>query len=196
MGEEGGVRQVEKAGGVVGHTIGRAGNVVVEAHVTVETLVQAVHAEQVCGCAVGGDRAFATSGDGRKVIVDQGDGVLANVGQGGQDILVSQDASQLQVAVGDRAGGVGGRDHVGLNVRREPVAPNSTSAIRKEPDAAHAQLRRIAGAQESGDVRDNFSEPSGTVGDGSREFFEVRQLGADGGGDANAVSVTITKTGL
>ena len=95
MGEKGAVSKGKHAGGVVGHAVGSAGDMVIKGVITMEPLVQTVDAKEVGRGRVRGDGPFAAADDGGKVVVEYRDGVFADVGEGGEDVLVRQDAGEL-----------------------------------------------------------------------------------------------------
>jgi hypothetical protein len=92
MGKKGAVSKVKQAGGVVGHAVGRAGDVVIKGVITMKPLVQTVDAKEVGRSRVGGDGPFAAADYGGKVVVEDRDCVFADVGEGREDVLVRQDA--------------------------------------------------------------------------------------------------------
>ena len=173
VGEKGGVREGEQPGRVVSHGIGGPRDVVVSGQVAVETTMQTVDPEEVSSGPVGGDGAFAATRDGWKVVIENGDGGLANVGERGEHGLVADDASEFQITVGDAAGAVRGGDDVGLDVRGKHVTPHMTQAIGGEPHTAHAVAGRVACAEESGDVRNEFGEAGRAGGDGEGQDLEI-----------------------
>ena len=124
--------------------------------------MEAVNAEQVGGRAVRRDGAFATTNNSREIVVEQRNGMFAHIGDGSEHVLVAQNASQLEVTVGNGARHVQGGDDVSLDVRGKRLAPNITAAIRQEPHSAHAPARGVAGTDERGSVGDEFSEASRT----------------------------------
>ena len=87
------------------------------------TLVEGGEAKEVGARAVVGDGPPAVPGDGRDVVTHGVRGRVAAVGVGGDDILVEDGSGQLQVAVGDGAGGVGIGDELGPDVCRPLRAP-------------------------------------------------------------------------
>jgi hypothetical protein len=86
-----------EAGTVVSHDIGGAGNIVRLGQIAVVALVDAVEPEEVgCG-AGGGGGVFVVPGYHGDVVAKDTDGVAAAVHLLGENILVCQQSSKLQV---------------------------------------------------------------------------------------------------
>ena len=62
-------------------------------------------------------------GNGGDVVAHDMGGVVAAGGVGGDDILVQDGAGEFQIAVGDRAAGIGIGDELGLDVDGPCGAP-------------------------------------------------------------------------
>jgi hypothetical protein len=174
------VRKMKQTGRIVRHAVGGASNVVVCGEIAVMSLMKTVKAKEVGGRAVRRDGSFATANDSREIIIEQGKSVFAHIGEGRENILVTKDASQFEVAVGNGASHVRGGDDVVLNVEGERLSPDAAAAIGQEPHAAHTAARGVAGAYKRGRIRNDFGEAGRAGGDGMSEFFKVVQVVADG----------------
>jgi hypothetical protein len=89
---------------IIGHGIGRAGNMVIARKaVAMMALVKTAHqAEEVGGRITGGDGAFGGSAGGRGVVVEEREGAFTGINRLGEDVLVllGDDASKFKVAIG------------------------------------------------------------------------------------------------
>ena len=99
-----------EARGIVRHDVGLARDVEGGVVVAVEPLVLAGPVAEIGGGAVSGDGPFAHSGHSRGVVGAVGDRGVADVMGISHEIDLGQEASVLEVAVGDRAGWVCGGD--------------------------------------------------------------------------------------
>lgn len=97
-----------KAGAVIGHGVGRTGNVVILGKVTMMTLVESTEATQMGRDVNAGNGAFCHAAESGGVVTERGDGALTNIPMLGNDVLVSNHAGLFQIAVGDGASGIVG----------------------------------------------------------------------------------------
>ena len=123
VGEEGSVREVLKAGGIVCHDVGTPWDEEVCLAVAVFSLVSTSVVAEEGRRSVGGDRSFQHSGQGGGVVSPIGDGGVADVVVVSHGGGLSQKTGLLKVAVGDVTRGVVGRDQPGLDLRGEGLTP-------------------------------------------------------------------------
>jgi hypothetical protein len=108
--------QGQQAGRVVGHGVGRAGDVEISRVVPMVLLVHCLEAEEV-GRGAGGGRGPATlPANSCNVVGARRNGTLADIIVVGRDVLLKDGRRELQVRIGDRT--------VGLSVvtRRDMIA--------------------------------------------------------------------------
>lgn len=152
-------------------------------------LVEAGEATQV-GCRVGvGDGAFAISRDGWGVVASSGEGAFAHVEVLANDVLVSEDASLFEVAIGDFAGEVLVGNHFPLNVQWKRGPPDNRWMFRSENDTAHAWFGRIAGPNNHGFIRKDLRQTCWPVDQTMSKGFKVVEVVAKVRGDADAMLV-------
>ena len=99
MGEKGAVSKGKHAGGVVGHAIEGARQVVMERDIAVVPLVQRHEAQQVRRRFRSGGRAFAGPEEGGKVVSLVADGSFAEIETLGADFVLKKAASKLEVGI-------------------------------------------------------------------------------------------------
>ena len=85
---------------IIGHGIGRSGNMVVAKAVAMMALVKTAQTEEVGGRITGGDEAFGGAADGRGVVVEEREGAFTGINRLGEYVLVGDDASKFKVAIG------------------------------------------------------------------------------------------------
>jgi hypothetical protein len=73
------VSEVPKTRCVIGHCIGRAGNMVIAKAVAMVTLVKAAQTKEVGGRVAGRDGAFGGAADGRGIVVEEGESAFTGV---------------------------------------------------------------------------------------------------------------------
>ena len=73
------VSKVPKTRCIIGHRIGRAGNMVIAKAVAMVTLVEAAQAKKVGGRITGGDGAFGGAADGWGIVVEEGESAFTGV---------------------------------------------------------------------------------------------------------------------
>ena len=143
VGEEGSVREVLKAGGIVRHDVGTSWDEEVCLAVAVLLLVGTSIVAEVGSRSVGGDRSFQHSGQGGGVVSTIGDGGVAHVMVVSHEGGLGKQTSLLKVAVGDVALGVVGRDQPGLDLSRERLTPKVALAGAIVVDTSHTSFRRV-----------------------------------------------------
>jgi len=139
-----------RAGAQVGYGVSWARIVVVEREVMVKTLVESLDAKEVgrqAGCGGGSFSLPEHIGD---VIGGCPQGSLLNIGKGGNDVVTSNVATQLEVAVGDGVIRLSERHEGGLRHTGEWMSPQEwldvTSNNGNKEHASHSRPGRIAGA--------------------------------------------------
>ena len=163
VGEEGSVREVLKAGGIVCHDVGTPWDEEVCLAVAVFSLVStSVVAEKGCR-SVGRDRSLQHPGQGGGVVSPIGDGGVAYVVMVSHEGGLSQETGLLKVAVGDVTPGVVGRDQPGLDLSRERLTPKVALAGAIVVDTPHSRFCRISGAQEGRLLRHDLGKVGGAV---------------------------------
>jgi hypothetical protein len=88
----------QEARGVVGHGVCSTGNVVVTHVISVVALMKTGKAKKISCRIAGSDGAFGDTADGRRVIVEKGEGAFAGINGLGENVLVGNDARKLKVA--------------------------------------------------------------------------------------------------
>ena len=79
MSKQLGVSKVPKTRGIIGHCIGRSGNMVVSKAVAMVTLVKAAQTKEVGGRITGGDGAFGGAADGGGIVIEEGESAFTGV---------------------------------------------------------------------------------------------------------------------
>jgi hypothetical protein len=161
MGKQLRVRKRPETGRIIGHGIGGTGNMVVTKTVAMVALVKTGETEEVGGGVARGDGTFRDATDGGGVVVENRKSAFTGVNRLGQNVLVSDDASKFEVAVGEVTPRIVIGNQAGLDVRREGGAPQERRGAINEPHATHTGFGGIDGPDARGKVGDNFSEPGG-----------------------------------
>jgi hypothetical protein len=91
---------VEQTGRIVSHGVGWARNVVVAPEEAVERLVEAINAKEVCSRRVRADGALGAPADCGSIVVEHRDGAFTKIDILCKDILMGNNARQLEVTVG------------------------------------------------------------------------------------------------
>ena len=163
VGEEGSIREVLKAGGVVCHDVGTPWDEEVGLAVAVFALVStSVVAEKGCR-PVGRDRSLQHPGQGGGVVSPIGDGGVAYFVMESHEGGLSQETGLLKVAVGDVTLGVVSPDQPCLDLRRERLMPKVALAGAIVVDTPHSRLGGISGAQEGRLLRHDLGKVGGAV---------------------------------
>jgi hypothetical protein len=100
MSKQLGVSKVPETRCIIGHGIGRSGNMVVTKAVAMMALVKTAQAEEVGGRVTGGDGAFGGSAHGGGVVVEEREGTFTGINRLREDALVGDVASKFKVAIG------------------------------------------------------------------------------------------------
>ena len=116
--------------------------------IAVETLVVAGVVAQVGGRSSTADCSLGDSGEGRSVVGAVGEGSIAHVVGDRHEGDLAEEASLLEVAVGDVAAGVVGRDQAGLDVGREGQTPEERHPVGVKVHTTHSGLGSIGCAEE------------------------------------------------
>jgi hypothetical protein len=85
---------------IIGHGIGRSGNMVIAKAVAMMALVKTAQAEEVGGRITGGDGAFGGSAHGGGVVIEEREGTFTGINRLGEYVLVGNDTSKFKVAIG------------------------------------------------------------------------------------------------
>ena len=188
---------------IVGHGVISARDVEQEGEVPVEALVEGGEPKKVGAGAVGSDRAAAVPGDGGDVVAHGVGGGFTAGGVGGDDILVQDGAGEFEVAVGERAVGVGIGDELGLDLGGPCGAPKKRwkrgrgrgggRAIWREPDATGARLGGVTGTDLGGSGWNDFGDAGRAGRDILGKFPEIFDLVADRLGETDASAVTVAE---
>ena len=144
--------------GVIAHDVVRSWDVVGRVAVAVCPLVVTGDHAEVGSRTSRGHRSLADPGDSRGVVAEVAEGSVASVMGAAHDIHLSLQGSLFEVAVGDGAGGVVGRDESILDVLREGVPPDVALASGVEVDTTHAHPSGVRGTQECRLLGDHFSQ--------------------------------------
>ena len=135
-------------GRVIHHDIVEAREESSEVAVAVAALVGAAVVAQERGWSIAGHCAFSNPRDRRGVVTAVGKGGVADVMRGGHEGHLAEQASLLQVTVGDSAGEVVCGDEPVLDVFWKRETPHDGASSGVEVDAAHAHLGGISCAEE------------------------------------------------
>jgi hypothetical protein len=90
--------------------------------VAVVALMERKEAEEVGSRAVVGDGAFLDPGNSRSVVAEGSKSALTAVRNLCENVLVAEDAGELQVGIGKGAAGMGKAHEVVLDVARKALA--------------------------------------------------------------------------
>ena len=160
-----------------------------EGNVAEGTLMEALQAEQEgrgaqCGCG-----AFSHPVHVGHVVGGRPNGAFLHIRETCDDIVVRDIATELQVAVGDGAGGIGEGHQFGLQSRGERGAPpareDGAVALWHKEDPSHAGTGRVTRAHHTGGGGNEFGNTSRTVGDVRRQGAKVIQNVVDASGKAD-----------
>jgi hypothetical protein len=134
--------------------------------IAIVALMKCLEAEQVSWGAGGGGGSLGLPGEGRGIVGERVDGTLTTVGVVDQDVVLGNSARQLQIGVGDSAGGVGRADEGSLDGERERGAPeegnHEPGGSGNEDDTAHAGRGSVGGAKGPGVSVNNLAKAGGT----------------------------------
>lgn len=205
--QEGSVRQVLQAGGIIGGLVEWAGNVVREGDIAVETLVKGLEAQQLGGAPVGGGAATAGPKESGGVVSPGEDCPLADVVGGGGTGPMKEATSQFKVRVGDIATGVGPGGKAALDIHGKGHAPDNRvgrahaaaaggapracgssagdSRRSGEPHPTSTRCCSIMATMEGGGQRDQFIKAGGAVGELVEQRAEVIQDQMNGRGEGH-----------
>ena len=148
--QEVGIGEMPHAAGSVGHRIHWARNVMQAGDVAMGPLVVGIEPQEIGPGKGGGGGALGGPGDRGAVVANDPQCTLLDGAVLGQDVLVGDRGSHLQVR-GDKesaARAVRG-DQGGADGSRESLSPDDGSRVGREgvkPDAAHTCAARITGA--------------------------------------------------
>jgi hypothetical protein len=106
VGEDFVVRQMELTGQQVRQMVGRSGDVLADGVVAVSALVEGQKAEKEGSGSLGGGGATMLPVNGRLIVAERHDGLAAQWDCVGENVEVGQMSRQLEVGVGNIAGGV------------------------------------------------------------------------------------------
>lgn len=106
VGKEGSGGEMLEVGGVIGHTVEGAREIVVEHDITMRALVEGLSMKEVRGGFGGCDTTFALPEEGGGVISETPEGAFADIETLGRAVMVNECCGQFQVGVGDGAMGV------------------------------------------------------------------------------------------
>ncbi len=162
MGEEGSVREVLQARGIIRHDVEVSWEVVGEVTVAVLALVAAGEVAEEGGCAVAGDRALVDTGDGRGVVRQVDERGVPGVMGGTHEVDLGQETGLFEVAVGDGAARVVEGNKAALHVGGEWGPPDVGVAVGVEVDAAHAWLGGVRGPEQARVLRDDLGQVGGS----------------------------------
>jgi hypothetical protein len=164
--------------------------------VTVMTLMKTGKPEKISCRVAGGNGAFGNTADGGGVVIKNSEGAGAGVEGLGEDILVGNHTSELKVTDGKVTRRIGVGDEALLDVNREGGTPENRCGTIDEPDATHARLGGINGANAGREIRDNLSKLCGAKVQVGGECLKIIQLGTHMGVDADAATIRMTNSRL
>ena len=186
-----------KTGGIISHAVGLARDVASKGVVTKVTLMDAVKSQEVGGRTGGGSGAGVVPNSCGDVIAEGGNGAATEVHMLGQDVMVHELSSRLEVGIGNGAMGIGGGNEVLKDVGRKFCPPNKGGYIRVggggKPSTAHATAGSVVWANCNRVIWNNFRKLGGTAGQGVGEVFEVGKLVSHFGGDPDAIFIGVPK---
>ena len=142
-------------------------------------VVPAVEAQEVAevGCRlVGCDGTFPVAGDGGTVVIEGRESPLPEVIEGGGYIRMGEDASLLQVTVGEIPPWVVVGDNACLDIRMERGAPEGRRVVWSKEDASHPWFGSVHRADYRRVVRYHLRESGRTEGDVRGEGLEVSDV--------------------
>jgi hypothetical protein len=173
MGKKGRVREVPQSRCIVGHRVDDTRDMGDFREVTVVALMKSKDAQEVGGRTVVGDRSFLDPGDGRGVVTQRRQGEFPAVGLCGDNVLVTYNAGEFQVGVGDGPVGVGKAHERVLDIAWKGLAPyhrrdgfgrqGRCRWRRRNPNAAHARASSIACTDMGWFGRNDFSNACRTI---------------------------------
>jgi hypothetical protein len=106
MSKEGGVREVEKPGSVISHCVDWTWDIVMACKVAVEALMQGLDAKEICSRSCCTCAPASLPEDRGGVVVHVGNGVLADVKNVNNYVVLEDGSGQFQVTIGDGTGRV------------------------------------------------------------------------------------------
>jgi hypothetical protein len=108
----------------------------------------------------------------------------------GEDVLVGDDASKFKVTIGEITAGIVIGNQTGLlDVRGERGSPQEGRGAVDKPHSTHAWFGGIDSTNARGNVGNNFRQPGGAKVEICSEGFEIIELGADMGINADSVFI-------
>lgn len=169
---------------------------IVHGQVTMMALMHAVDPKEICGGCLGGDRAFDAADEGRKIVIKEGNRSMLNGNVGSEDVLVTDDAGELEISVGDGAVGSVSRNEGLTDRTRKRGAPDEIAAIGKKPDPTHAGEGGVARSDTGGKIGDDLGDVGGPAGERAGEKLEVVEMRTDGRRDAHPMAITVLEPQL
>jgi len=146
IGKKGGVSEMLQARGGVGHGVGESWDESDQVAVAVDALVLAGKPAEVGGSRVARHRPLPEARDSGSVVAGIREGRVADVMGMGHDVGLAQDASLLEVTVGDLPRGVVEGDQVALDVRRKGGTPDVGFSLGVEEHPTHSRFGCVGGS--------------------------------------------------
>lgn len=187
VGEERRVSQVLETGSVVCHPIGISGDEAGHMAVAVLALVRACIVAEVGRRPVAGDGATADPGHRWGVIRQVGQGGIPHRMSGCHEGHLGQQASVLQVAIGDGSSGVVFGHQVVLDLLGEGVPPKERLACVVEVHAAHSGLGSVRRTEQGRLLRNYLGKVSGSLAEAGGKGCERVDVGSQVRIDSHAV---------
>ena len=123
VGEESSIGEMLETGGVISHDVLRAWEVPGLVAIAVRALVHGGNQAKLSSRTVSGDGAFVNAGLGGSVVREVAQGGVSGIMLRAHEAHLCDEATVLQVTVGDAAVGVVGADHLILDVLGERKPP-------------------------------------------------------------------------
>jgi hypothetical protein len=172
--KERGIVEVPHAGGVIGHDICDPSDVIVGVYDAEVALVQRGETEEMLLWFCGRGGPFAGPYQRGCIVAENSERVEVHVDVLGQNVLVGNNACQLQVAVVDRSLRVRCRDQRCLDCGLKGPAPHQRASSREEPNPSHTGSTGVDGTDAGGFIRDDFLHPGRAVVEVIGQGGEVR----------------------
>lgn len=164
MGAKGVVSEVDEAGAIVSHDVGRSWDVSGERAVAVFALVVAGELAEVGRCAWCSHGPFLRARDGSDVVRHVCQGGVADREVASHHVQLTEPSSLLEVTVGDGARGVLDGGQIGTDVVGERSSPKvAVAGGRVKEHTAHASFGSVCGAEERRVLGHQFRQVSGAV---------------------------------
>ncbi len=188
MGEEGSVRQVLEARGIVPHSVGGPRQVGGDVAIAVLALVGALDVAEARAGPGLRHGSLGEAGDRGRVIYTRAEGGVAHREVVGHHVQVRDRSGLLEVAVGDRPRRILPGHQPTLDFVAEGRAPDVRLAGGVEEDAPHSLPGGVRCPQVSGFLRDDLGQVRRAILEAGAQPLEGGEVMADFRGDADAVS--------